>query len=111
MRGNEMFEHNYCMVMTTFTDESTGKKIIDSLLEKRLAACIQVQEVLSYYHWKDESCCDREKLVLIKTNKRLYPEVEADIIANHDYETPEIVQLPITNGSNGYLSWIDAECK
>ncbi len=49
-----MFEHDYCVVMTTITDDLNGKKIIDSLLEKRLAACIQVQEIQSYYRWEGE---------------------------------------------------------
>lgn len=106
-----MSKYDYCVVMTTFTDDLNGKKIIESLIEKRLAACIQVQDIQSYYRWEGEVCCDREKRVLIKTKKALYTEVEADILVNHDYETPEIVQLPITNGFKGYLLWIQAECK
>ena len=54
-------EHEYCMVMTTFSDEVIGKKIIHSLIEKRLAACVQVQAIESYYHWKGEVNQDQEK--------------------------------------------------
>lgn len=104
-------EQEYCVVMTTFADEAVGKKIIHSLIEKRLAACVQVQAIESYYHWQGKVNQDQEKLVTIKTTAALYDQVEADILANHDYETPEIVQLPITAGLSDYLSWIRSECK
>lgn len=104
-------EQEYCVVMTTFADEAIGKKIIHSLIEKRLAACVQVQAIESYYHWQGKVNQDQEKLVTIKTTAALYEQVEADILANHDYETPEIIQLPITAGLSDYLSWIRSECK
>ncbi|MBC7006360.1 divalent-cation tolerance protein CutA [Photobacterium sp. BZF1] len=99
-----------CVVMTTFADENVGKTIIHSLIEKRLAACIQVQAIESYYHWEGKVNNDQEKLAIIKTTTNLYQQVEADILANHDYETPEIIQLPITAGYSEYLQWIDSEC-
>ncbi|MDV5167652.1 divalent-cation tolerance protein CutA [Photobacterium rosenbergii] len=100
-----------CVVMTTFADEKVGKAIIHSLIEKRLAACIQVQAIESYYHWEGKVNNDQEKLAIIKTTTELYQQVEADILANHDYETPEIIQLPITAGYNDYLQWIENVCK
>lgn len=100
-----------CMVMTTFADEANGRAIIHSLIEKRLAACIQVQSIESYYHWKGAVNQDQEKLMMIKTTVALYAQVEADILANHDYETPEIIRLPITAGLPDYLHWIRSECQ
>ena len=100
-----------CVVMTTFSDDAVGKAIIHSLIEKRLAACVQVQAIESYYHWEGEVNHDHEKLVMIKTTTDLYDQVEADILANHDYDTPEIIQLPITAGYSDYLQWIASECK
>ncbi len=104
-------EREYCVVVTTFADDNVGKKIIHSLIEKRLAACVQVQAIESYYHWDGKVNQDQEKQLLIKTTAGLYDEVEADILANHDYDTPEIIQLPITAGFSDYLSWIKSECK
>ncbi|WP_299013218.1 divalent-cation tolerance protein CutA [uncultured Photobacterium sp.] len=104
-------EHEYCVVMTTFANEVIGKKIINSLIEKRLAACVQVQAVESYYHWEGKVNFDHEKLVMIKTKTSLYDQVEADILANHDYDTPEIIQMPVTAGFTDYLNWIKDECK
>lgn len=99
-----------CVVLTTFADDGNGRQMIDALLGQRLAACVQVLPIQSYYRWKDEISCDAEKLVLIKTRRSLYPRVEATILEMHAYETPEIIQLPIEAGSLRYLSWIDAEC-
>ncbi|OAN13139.1 cytochrome C biogenesis protein [Photobacterium jeanii] len=101
----------YCVVMTTFADDKVGKRIIDSLIEKRLAACIQVQAIESYYHWQGEVNCDAEKQVMIKTKCALYSQVEAEILRLHDYETPEIIQLPIIAGFKDYLGWINDECQ
>ncbi|MGF1833225.1 divalent-cation tolerance protein CutA [Photobacterium sanguinicancri] len=101
----------YCVVMTTFSDEKVGKRIIDALIEQRLAACIQVQAIESYYHWKGEVNCDAEKQMMIKTKASLYDAVEAEIVKLHDYETPEIIQLPIQHGLKGYLDWINEECR
>ncbi|MGF1703951.1 divalent-cation tolerance protein CutA [Photobacterium makurazakiensis] len=100
----------YCVVLTTFADEQNGEKIIHSLIEKRLAACVQVQSIESYYHWQGKVNKDQECLAIIKTTKAHYKAVEADIINNHDYETPQIIQLPISAGYSDYLNWINEEC-
>lgn len=102
---------DYCVVMTTFSDDENGQLIINSLMKEHLAACIQVQAIKSYYRWQGQVHCDEEKQVLIKTKQSLYSEVEANIRAHHAYETPEIIQLPITKGFIDYLDWLDDECK
>ena len=101
----------YCIVITTFADDENGKKIIDSLISDRLAACVQVFPAQCYYRWKGEVRCDAEKLVLIKTKRSLYSEIQESIIANHEYDTPEVIQIPIENGLPGYLDWITEECR
>ncbi|GAB6260408.1 divalent-cation tolerance protein CutA [Photobacterium sp. R1] len=104
-----MSNETFCVVMTTFSDESVGEKLIHSLLNQKLAACVQVQSIDSYYHWKGQIQSDQEKLVIIKTTTDLYQAVEADILANHNYETPEIICLPIRDGYRTYLNWIREE--
>ncbi|WP_305461842.1 divalent-cation tolerance protein CutA [Photobacterium leiognathi] len=101
----------YCVVMTTFANPSVGKTIIDELINQRLAACVQVMPIQSYYHWQGEVNCDQEHQVMIKTKAALFEQVKAAILQFHDYETPEIIQLPITNGLDDYLAWIDKECR
>ncbi|WP_318439040.1 divalent-cation tolerance protein CutA [Photobacterium leiognathi] len=101
----------YCVVMTTFANPSVGKTIIDELINQRLAACVQVMPIQSYYHWQGEVNCDQEHQVMIKTKAALFEQVKVTILQFHDYETPEIIQLPITNGLGDYLAWIDKECR
>ncbi len=86
--------------------------MIDALLEEHLAACIQVMPVQSFYRWQGKINRDDEKLVLIKTKRSLYAEVEASILAHHSYDTPEVILLPIERGSVGYMDWIaEAVCR
>lgn len=99
--------NDYCIILTTYSNQTIGKRIIDSLISKKLAACIQTQKITSYYHWKGEVKNDKEHLVIIKTQKKLYSKVEEDILNNHDYEIPEIVEIPITGGLSSYLNWIE----
>ncbi|WP_305418133.1 divalent-cation tolerance protein CutA [Photobacterium leiognathi] len=101
----------YCVVMTTFANPSVGKTIIDELINQRLAACVQVMPIQSYYHWQGEVNCDQEHQVMIKTKAALFEQVKAAILQFHDYDTPGIIQLPITNGLGDYLAWIDKECR
>lgn len=100
-----------CIVITTFANDANGQQIIDTLLAERLAACVQVMPIQSWYRWQGKVNCDAEKLVLIKTTRSLYRQVEEVIRANHAYEVPEIIQVPVESGFSGYLSWIAAECR
>lgn len=102
---------DYCVVMTTFADDENGKRIIETLISKRLAACVQVVPIQSYYHWDGKVNCDAEKLVLIKTRESLYAQVEETIVSMHAYDTPQVTQIPIKNGFPPYLDWISKECE
>ncbi|MCI5144629.1 MAG: divalent-cation tolerance protein CutA, partial [Candidatus Electrothrix sp. AR3] len=66
--------------------------------------------IQSFYHWQGKVNCDDEKLMLIKTKRSLYPEVEQLILRWHTYDTPEIILLPIENGFSGYLDWLSQVC-
>ena len=99
------------LVMTTFPDSAAAAKVLDGLLENRLAACVQTMPIQSAYRWKGTVQKEAETLMLIKTRVALYPEVEAYIRTHHPYEVPEIILLPITTGSEKYLSWLKEETK
>ena len=99
------------LVMTTFPDSAAAAKVLDGLLENRLAACVQTMPIQSAYRWKGTVQKEAETRMLIKTRVALYPEVEAYIRTHHPYEVPEIILLPITTGSEKYLSWIKEETK
>ncbi len=97
---------DYCIVLSTAGDEKNRDKIIKGLLEAKLAACIQTMQIESHYVWKGEICNDSEWLLVIKTRRDLYELVEEKIEELHDYEAPQIVQVPIVDGFNPYLEWI-----
>ena len=99
----------YGLAMTTCPDPEIGRKLADGLLENRLAACVQALPIHSAYRWKGAIQREPETLALIKTQAALYPEVEAFIRSVHDYETPEIVFIPIAAGSAAYLRWLADE--
>jgi periplasmic divalent cation tolerance protein len=104
-------DKTYAVVLTTCSNEEDAKKIINALLEKKLAACIQLFPINSYYSWKGEVCNDNEVALLVKCNRNHYAEIEETILANHTYELPEIILLPINGGLDKYLGWIDEVSK
>ena len=98
----------YCVVLTTIDSEARAETLAQQIVQAQLGACVQVQSIKSFYVWKGQARREPEHLLLIKTRTALYPQLQAFIRAHHSYETPEIVQLPITAGSSDYLAWIDA---
>jgi periplasmic divalent cation tolerance protein len=100
---------NNILVLTTVADEEQAGDMARSIVDAGLAACVQIQPIRSVYRWKGETCDEAEWRLMIKTISAHYAKLEQHIKANHAYETPEIVQVPITGGSREYLAWMD-EC-
>lgn len=100
-------ENKYAVVLTTCENEESAKKVIDSLLAKELVACIQKFPICSFYSWKGEICNDNEIALLIKCNHKHFEDIKNTILDNHSYELPEIILLPINDGFDKYLNWID----
>jgi periplasmic divalent cation tolerance protein len=97
----------YAQVLTTVSSEEDALRIADDLVERRLAACVQiVGPILSRYRWQGEVEQAREWQCLVKTEAGLYEEVEAAIRVLHSYDEPEILATPIVAGSAGYLAWV-----
>jgi periplasmic divalent cation tolerance protein len=101
---------NAIFVVTQLPDRDSAQALARRLVEQRLAACVNIgTQVDSLYHWRGQIETAQEFPVLIKTTGARYAEVEAEIRANHPYELPEIVVVPIADGLPAYLSWIAAE--
>ena len=97
------------LVLTTAASEVEANKIAEALVERRLAACVNiVPRIQSVYRWQDKVEKSQEFLLCIKTTRGLEPELRAAIRALHSYELPEHLALAIENGSEEYLKWIDA---
>ncbi len=101
----------YCMILTTCGSQEEAERIAEVLVSRRVAACVQVSNIHSTYRWEGKVHKDAEYLLLIKTQARLYEKVEAAILENHSYEVPEIIQLPITQGSKNYLEWLEENAR
>ena len=101
----------YCLVMTTCPNQQEADQITAALLKLQLAACIQQQAVSSHYVWQDKLEQSAETLLLIKTTRQHYAELEACILQLHSYDTPEIIQLPIEAGFADYLQWVKESCR
>jgi periplasmic divalent cation tolerance protein len=101
---------NYIQVITTTAKKVDAEKIAASLVEKRLAACVQiVGPVQSTYRWEGKVEQAEEWQCLIKSRQDLFPELEQAIKKIHPYEIPEIIALTITAGSNDYRQWLRDE--
>lgn len=98
------------MVLTNLPDRDSAEQLARRLVEKHLAACVNVlAECASTYWWEGKLEQTTEVPLLIKTTSIRYPEVESAIKAGHPYELPEIIAVPITAGSQRYLDWIRSE--
>lgn len=98
-------------VITTFDNVNEARKMAQMVIENRLGACCSVQGVESTFRWKGKIDKVPESMLTIKTSEKLYSELEAFILKNHSYETPQIISLPILAGSAKYLDWLDGETK
>jgi periplasmic divalent cation tolerance protein len=102
---------DYCIVQTTLDSEDKAQALAEALVEARLAACVQIQPIQSVYRWEGKLCREKEFLLLIKTRAARFDAIAAFIQARHGYTTPEIIQVAITNGSEGYLRWLDGNSR
>ncbi|GIK86019.1 MAG: divalent cation tolerance protein CutA [Burkholderiales bacterium] len=100
---------NYVLVHTTLPDEDTARALARALVGSRLAACVTIgTPVESLYHWQGAIENAREVPLTAKTRADRFADVAAAIAAQHPYELPEILAVPIVDGSADYLAWIDA---
>lgn len=97
------------LVLVTAANGEEGTRLADMLVGAHLAACVQIiPEMESVYRWKGKVERQAEVLLIIKTVTSKFNELEREVRALHSYETPEIVALPLTNGSAPYLNWLAA---
>ena len=100
------------VLLTTCSSAEEAEKIARALVEKRLAACVNVLPgVRSFYRWKDALEDASEWLLLIKSKHELFDALRAELEKIHSYEVPEILALPIVAGSANYLNWLETELR
>lgn len=95
------------VVFCTCGEKGEAQRIARDLVESKLAACVNIlPSVQSIYRWQGQVETAQEILLLIKTTPERFPELQQRIMHLHSYETPEIIALPVSIGSDKYLAWI-----
>jgi len=94
------------VLLTTTPTRDEAQKIARLLIEEKLAACVQLLPIESFYFWQDKTQNEAEILLLIKTRAALFDAATARIKDIHSYTVPEIVALPFAAGFQGYFDWI-----
>lgn len=99
---------NTIQVTTTTETRADAQAIADALVERRLAACVQIiGPITSTYRWRGKVETAEEWLCVIKSRRDLYDALEAAILELHPYDVPEILVTPVIGGSESYLDWLD----
>ncbi len=99
---------SFVLVITTLPDEASARNLAQTLVETRLAACVNVLGACrSVYRWRGTVAEADEIPLLIKTRSERYAELEALLCSRHPYAVPEIIALPIERGLPAYLAWLD----
>jgi periplasmic divalent cation tolerance protein len=99
---------DYGVLLTTSPNREEARLIAKLLIDEKLAACVQLLPIESFYFWQGKTQNEAEVLLLVKTRSALFEAAIARIKAVHSYTVPEIVALPFTAGFAGYLDWIDS---
>ncbi|KAK3150698.1 hypothetical protein QOZ80_3AG0236530 [Eleusine coracana subsp. coracana] len=95
------------VVYVTVPNREAGKKLSQGIISEKLAACVNiVPGIESVYWWEGKVQTDAEELLIIKTRESLLNALTEHIKANHEYDVPEVISLPITGGNTKYLEWI-----
>jgi periplasmic divalent cation tolerance protein len=104
--GVNMSQHIVCFV--TIDDKEKAVGLARALVERKLAACVNIiPEIRSIYFWDGRVCDETERLLIIKTRAELYGDLERAVRELHPYQTPEIIALEISRGLPEYLEWIN----
>ena len=98
------------LVFSTCPDVQTAQRIAERLVGQRLAACVNILPAgRSIYEWQGSLQIDAEVVLLVKTTRAALPQLQAALSEEHPYELPELIAVPIVDGSKAYLKWLDAQ--
>jgi periplasmic divalent cation tolerance protein len=104
--------NDHLVVLSTVAGGEDAERIARSLVERRLAACVNVVAGLtSVYRWKGAIEAEQERLLVIKTRADRFEALRAAIVSLHPYEVPEVIALPVAAGHEPYLAWLDENVK
>jgi periplasmic divalent cation tolerance protein len=98
---------NFIIVLVTTPNKAEAEQIAQTLLKEKLIACANIiNPVTSFFHWSGKIDCAEECLVVMKSRRDLFSELVEHVKGLHSYEVPEVLALPIVEGSEAYLGWM-----
>jgi periplasmic divalent cation tolerance protein len=102
----------FFLVLVTAPDRKTARRLARAALSARLIACANlVPKIESHYRWRGKIESGAEVLLVLKTEKAKLAALEKLVLANHPYDTPEFIVLPLHAGNRKYLDWLTASCR
>jgi len=97
----------FIVILSTVSSQDEADTISQALVNQKLAACVNVvPSVISYYRWAGQAQIGKELMLVIKTCEDNFKDIQRVIKANHSYELPEIIALPILVADDDYLKWV-----
>lgn len=103
---------DFIQVFITINNREKAKEIAEALLNKKLAACVQIcGPATSLYRWEGRIVEDNEWLLIAKSSREHYDELEEQVKKFHVYEVPEILAMSVEKGNDDYLNWLSRELK
>lgn len=106
MQGNAK---NQVMVVLCTAPPGMAHTLATQVLDKHLAACVNIFPVRSVYRWEGVVCDEPEELLIIKTTDAKVDELKSALVSMHPYNIPEVLCLPVKDGYDRYLSWVAGE--
>lgn len=102
----------FIVIYCTVPNKKEGVEIAKVLLEQKLVACVNITDKIeSIFSWDGKICEEKEALMMIKTKKELFSQINHTIQKLHSYNVPEVIALPIVQADETYLKWIEHETK
>jgi len=100
------------VILSTCATEEDAERIARHLVDSRIAACVNVvSRVRSFYHWKGSVESANEFLLVIKSSRGLFAALRVELEKIHPYEVPEVLALPVVDGTKNYLNWFGANVR
>lgn len=100
---------DYCIISTATDTKENAEMITQSLLQKKLVACVQFSTISSSYRWQGKIILADEIQLQMKTKTSLFDHIKKEIEVLHTYDVPEIIMIPLTDANDFYLEWIEKE--
>lgn len=95
------------LVVYITSPRAASETLARSIIQARVAACVnRIPKIQSTYTWKGSVEVEEEDLLMAKTTEERYPELERFVLEHHPYDEPEIIAVPVVQGSAGYLDWV-----